>query len=40
MTIKELYNEKINLRNKVSVLERDIIELREENQNLKIKKNR
>jgi hypothetical protein len=37
VTIKELYNEKINLRNKVSVLERNIIHLKEENQNLKIK---
>lgn len=37
VTIKELYNEKINLRNKVSVLEGNIIHLKEENQNLKIK---
>ena len=29
--VKELYNEKINLRNKVSILERNIIQLREEN---------
>lgn len=37
VTIKELYNEKINLRNKVSILEKSIIKLREENENLRIK---
>lgn len=37
MTIKELYNEKINLRNKVSILEKSIIKLKEENENLRIK---
>lgn len=40
MTIKELYNEKINLRNKISSLEKSIITLKEENTNLKIKINR
>lgn len=40
VTIKELYNEKTNLRNKISILERNIIGLKEENQNLKIKINR
>ena len=37
VTIKELYNEKINLRNKVSTLERYIVNLKEENQGLKTK---
>lgn len=37
VTIKELYNEKINLRNKVSILEKSIIKLKEENENLRIK---
>ena len=37
VTIKELYNEKINLRNKVSILERTIIKLTEQNENLRIK---
>ncbi len=40
VTIKELYNEKINLRNKISSLEKSIITLKEENTNLKIKINR
>jgi hypothetical protein len=40
VTITELYNEKINLRNKISSLERSIITLKEENTNLKIKINR
>ena len=34
--IKELYNEKINLRHKVSILEKSILSIQEENQSLKI----
>lgn len=37
VTIKELYNEKINLRNKVSILERTIITLKGQNDDLAIK---
>lgn len=40
VTIKELYNEKINLRNKVSTLEKQIVNLKEENQALKTKNQR
>lgn len=40
VTIKELYNEKINLRNKVSILEAAIIDLRGQNEDLAIKNSR
>ena len=36
-TIKELYHEKINYRNKIDNLEREIINLKENNKDLKIK---
>ena len=36
-TIKELYSEKINLKEKISILEKNNIRLKEENHNLKVK---
>ena len=36
-TIKELYHEKINYRNKISNLEKEIIKLKDNNKDLKIK---